>query len=250
MRKKLVALLCLLAAGCASEPQLGQVLGSVLQPAAPFYGEAPFAVGKDYLTSSQTLSSTVKTDRPRAFVLLGRDQTNANRKVCRAFEGLSDTGQVGDANPAAKVVSTYWLLTTSTVQQKDCNWLVANYDFGKAAALRSAYRLPSASGQYILGIDQNNQAFYIDITKANDRQRADAMQVWLATAQTLAPEGAGTAITSNNLFDRLAREFCGGNIVRDVSAGDVIEAAGTMSPVAIGRVAINAAGGFFCERRA
>lgn len=207
-------------------------------------------MGKDYLTASRPLSSTVRADRPRAFILLGRNQTSANRRVCEAFEALADVGRDGEANPDAKAVSTYWLLRTPSVERKDCNWLVANYDFAKAASLRSGYQIPSAGGQYILAIDQNNRAFYIDITRANNRQRADAMQVWLATAQTMAPEGTGTAITSNNLFDRLARDFCGGNIVKNVSAGDVIEAAGTLSPVAIGRVAINAAGSFFCESRA
>ncbi|MDQ3139250.1 MAG: hypothetical protein M3Q15_00795 [Pseudomonadota bacterium] len=245
MRKLLVVFLCLAVAGCASAPQ------PLAAPSPlPFiYDEGSFAVGKEYLTASQTLASTVRADRPRAFVLLAPGKRKANIKVCKAFETLVPVSEVGAGNPDAKVISTYWMVRTASASSTDCASLVDNYDFAKASALRAGYQLPSANGQFILAIDADNRPFYIDITRANAAQRRDAMLVWLATAQTLAAENPGAVITSNNLFDRMSREFCR-DVVREVSLGDAVEAATTMSPVAVGRVAINAAGSFFCERRA
>lgn len=242
MKKRLAIILCLAVAACAGPPP-----PPVAPP--PFAGEG-FAVTRDYLTSSEDLSSTVETDRPRAFVLLAPGKTSANRKLCKAYQTLPNADTTKDANPDAKIITTYWMLTAATVSTSDCKWLVANYDFDKASALRSAYQIPSSSGQFILAIDAENRPFYIDITRANGKQRKNAMLLWFAAARSLAPTAAGQVIKSQNMFDRFAEELCGGNVLSNVTLSNVGEAMATLSPVAIGRVAINAAGNFFCERRA
>lgn len=226
-----------LIAGCAVKPS---------PSALPNYS-APgnFAAAKNFLTSGKTILSTRLRDRPTAYLILDKSNPGRNEKMCKAFSLLPSMADARDANPNAKVVSTWWFLGTAEKSSDDCKWLVKNYGYERANAWRS--QLPAKPGQYLLAIDQKNRSFYIDLTKANRNQRETAMLRWFQIANAGSTAGPGIELVSDNMFDQMARGLCG-TAIKDVTVERVFDAALDLSPTQGGRIVIDLAGKFVCER--
>lgn len=173
---------------------------------APFEDTANYVPVRDFLYGSAALSTTVQADRPRAYVLLDRDEKKDSGRLCEAFMDLP-TGK-GIINPNVKVVTTWWLTKEETAEDRSCKQLVDSFDYAKATSVRTSYGL-GADGIYILAVDQNHHAFWINLTDASKKQMRNTVLLWLQTAAEQAPEAPGLAITSDSFWDRLKRKFCG-----------------------------------------
>lgn len=136
--------------------------------------------------SDETIQSVFASKKPVAFVILDNDDPGRNKKICEAFNKLPTAVQVGDLNPNATPVPTFWFvkstgLSANAIQAMNCTSLLAEYDQTRADTLAMAYHLkPSAA--YILAVDGNGKSFYINMNNGSKSQLANAMRSWFTVA--------------------------------------------------------------------
>lgn len=204
MRKILILTAVGLLAGCTknTSPSVG-------------FDDPTLVAGRDYIFSEESLEDTV-TGKPRAFVILDKGNVftkddGRNMELCRVFESKLETvDQTRTLNPTATVVPTYWLVDAEGVaniedMEKRCRWLVKNHDIEKANQLISVYNLPRSSTAYLVAIDGNNRAFWIDIDDGSAEQIEKVMRRWFEVASLHAGKPGYTVLDWTAAFDEICR---------------------------------------------
>lgn len=188
-------------------------------PPSPTVGEltgqapATTVVVRELLPRERNFAATATSYPFRAVILLTRQSSSRNKKLCKAYVGLLTTPEVAQqVVPGAQPIPTYWPVTAAT-PSTDCTAMLAAYDYEAAKALLQVYGVADAKGPVLIVADKNNRYAFINLSKASEAQMRTVVTGWYAG---VAQNGLKNAtITSPNFFEVFGNGVCGltGNLV-------------------------------------
>lgn len=152
-------------------------------------------------------------------VLLDRSQRVKNEKVCEAMLG-GDTRTMRTheealrANPSGDYLVTHWLARAKVNDEKDCDELLAKYDFARSESIRAAYGLKASKGPLFIAFDPDKEIVFLDLADASPdevfKATGDWMELALTTKQTGPNAGKpqkGVLVAANKMFEQMAMGF-------------------------------------------
>lgn len=239
-----VALVTLMASGCARNVSSAVAVVDLPPPPempAPFPENANYGFARAYLLRDEPVLATAMTDRPRAFILISKNDEGRAKRVCKTYLESLPAAESAATAPNEIIVKTFWALNTDTVPA-GCEGLVAAYDYSKMLPLRSKYQLDTRH-TYILAIDQNTRAFYIDVSSVGETKMRQALLTWFGVAHTGAIAGPGLKIAGDGLFDKLAAAYCAAP-----GATPAVATLATAGTTLIATVILNEVGRNLCKK--
>jgi len=226
--KNLIPLCSALAlAGCATVAPLPpapvapppSAAGAPPPPAAIGF-EGNYVSVRDYLLRSEPL----QFDRTQAFVILDDDDRGRNMKICRAFERLVSAEDAAQIMPEHVPVETHWMLNATQVPSGDldakCGAMIDQFDRTRANALLTKYGLERSTA-YLLALDGQDRAFYLDIDSGSQAQLDAAMAEWFSAAAK-SPDSEGEKL--QDIATQIASRLCATSVLNWLPnwAGQVI----------------------------
>lgn len=137
---------------------------------------------------------------PNGVLLLRAADADKNAAVCDAFVAtLTPETEIRAADPAAKIVSTFWLMKTGAAAAglDSCATLLPAYDFTRAATERARYGLAATAGPALLLVQDDGRYVAISLAASSPADIAVILPAWFETvvaanARTQPAPGAPT----------------------------------------------------------
>lgn len=120
-------------------------------------------------------------EMPNGVVLLRAADAEKNAAFCDAFVAtLTPETEVRAEAPAAKIVSTFWLMKSNATADalSDCGKLLASYDFTRAATERARYGLAAQNGPALLLVQDDGRYLAIDLANNTPQDIAVILPGW------------------------------------------------------------------------
>lgn len=244
----LLTTICVLA-GCATAPEpigydAARVEVAAVQAAPPPSPGSGVAVEDRpfHVEDAQVARAFLGPDRaygpyrgnlPFGVILLRRNDTARNVALCNAFvSNLPSVEDVTEADPKANIIATYWLLTADPATVGDlrnCDTLLARYDYAKALQIRNGYGKSGAAGPIFLALQLNQgqgiepRVAILDLSPQTPEAVAQSTIKWFEMAVSQADDvrsGDSTIVVQaqrelqrgRGMFDRIgdffASAFC------------------------------------------
>lgn len=177
--KKCLLVLALLLGGC-------QAVGDVAPP-TPVSGvqgtdalppaSTVIIPTKEFLLRSESFATI--DSHAKGLILLRKDDSKRNRRVCNAFVQLAPTSVAKEMNLASlgQIAPTVWPVTAKPTDDSDCDELLAKYDYDAAAVYFVALDRPSAKGP-LLAASIDDRIAFIDLSRAKSRHIAALVPAW------------------------------------------------------------------------
>jgi hypothetical protein len=201
-------------------------------------------IGRAYLLPNEVYQPYKGRNLPFSVILLRRDNPK-NRDLCNSFvNNISDVVTLEEADPSLNIILTYWLLRTSLEGDDltDCDKLLQNYDYARAAQILGRYGSAGSRGPVFLALQLNSGSqaptvFLLDLTPQTTEQVAQITADWFnvvvsrsddQAASTPAEQGTAQAASERRgrgFFAkvlRLVRRVAGGvgcNVLRNNATG-------------------------------
>lgn len=204
-----------LLAGCASAPNLAPppppppaALNPVKAAVQTWPNPNDVVIGRSYLYPGEVYAPT-KPGLPFGVILLRNGDAARNQALCQSFvQNITPTEEWSDIDPNLDVVATYWMLRTAAPADSsrlaDCNYLLANYDFGRAQQVRQGYGKVGATGPVFLTLKLNAGApadvLMLDLSQKSASEVALITANWFQAAydQTESELANTVAIPAND----------------------------------------------------
>lgn len=213
--------------GVSGGPQVGVPPGGFERVDNAQVGRAYLVGNDDYGPASGNL--------PFGVILLRRGDEARNRALCNSFvNNISTTEEIRAADPSINIIATYWLLTRalSDAQLRDCDALLANYNYGRAQRVLAGYGKAGAPGPVFLALQLNRNlgipanVFLLDLSRETPESVAMTTINWFDIVVDRSDDAAAGQVPSpaaaeqgrgGGFFRRLLR--LAGAISCDVLAG-------------------------------
>jgi len=178
-------------------------------------GQAPVTtiVVREMLPRERNFATTANFYPFRAIILLTRQNSSRNKKLCKAYVGLLTTEAIAQqVVPDAQPIPIYWPVTAMT-SSTDCTAMLAVYDYEAAKAQRQIYGVADAKGPVLIVADKNNRYAFINLSQASEAQMRAVVIGWYAGVVQNGLKN--TTFTSPNFFEVFGKGICGltGNLV-------------------------------------
>jgi hypothetical protein len=176
MKKSIVAVATLFAAGCVSYP--------VAPPPSPTEvpASASYIAAQDFVVDGRLPENHAKFPMYAIVVLSNNNSHNRKRIkwVCETFINLPPviSGKPGDVGYISqeRITPTYWLLKND-VDKNNCNAMQERYDFDRAKAVFSLAGRPGGSGTLLIAYRENKVAV-LDLSRAGKRWTKAMVGKW------------------------------------------------------------------------